>query len=134
MTLNSSDRKTIINYRLEKAENTFSEAVYSYEGGHFNLAINRLYYSLFYAVTALLLSEQFNTTTHAGAKSMFHLHFVKNNIFNPEEGNLYNRLLQMRNTGDYDDFFNYTLEDVETLISPVKSLLNKIIAIINTKI
>jgi len=32
----------------------------------------------------------------------------------------------MRQTGDYDDFFDFTKEDVLDLIEPTKQLINKI--------
>ena len=131
MTLQSEERKAIIDYRIEKAKRTYEEAVSNYNSGHFTLVANRLYYTLFYAVTALLLQNKINSTTHQGAKSMLHYHLVKEVILSKEDGNLFNRMLQMRNTGDYDDFFDYTEEDVASLMQPVEVLMNKIIGLIN---
>ncbi len=38
---------------------------------------NKLYYSAYYAVIALLLQNEHRPTTHNGAKSQFSEHFIK---------------------------------------------------------
>ena len=43
-----------------------------------------------------------------------------------DEGRLYSRLLQNRITGDYNDFFDFTREDVAPLLEPTRNLLIKI--------
>lgn len=40
------------------------------------------------------------------------------------------RLFQMRQTGDYDDCFDWDKEDVEPLIQPAENLISKIYGIL----
>ncbi len=54
MTAEEWSRQTIIKYRLERAGETLDEATSLKESKHYHGAVNRLYYSCFYAVTALL--------------------------------------------------------------------------------
>lgn len=48
---------TLIRYRMDRSREALSAAKLLYEKGHLNDAVNRLYYSCFYAVIALLSTE-----------------------------------------------------------------------------
>ena len=47
----------LIKYRLERARDTYEDSLILRERGKWNSAINRLYYSAFYAVSALFLDS-----------------------------------------------------------------------------
>ncbi len=66
------------------------------------MAANRLYYSLFHAVSALLISDHHEVGTHRGAVNKFSLYYVKEGVFTKEEGRLYSRLQRLREDGDYN--------------------------------
>ena len=55
MSLDSEDRKALINYRQEKADLALDDAAFLADAGKYGLAANRLYYALYYAASALLL-------------------------------------------------------------------------------
>lgn len=130
MTLQSEERQALIAYRVEKAINTLREAKDNAELGHWNLAVQRLYYSVFYVESALLLKYGYAASSHAGVKSLFNLHFVKNHRFSNEDSALAGRLFNMRQTGDYQDNFDWTKEDVEPLMGKTSVLVEKIIKFI----
>lgn len=65
MSLTYEERKAIVDYRVEKADLAFEEARKVAAIGMWNMAVNRLYYALYYAATALLLSEGHSCRTHA---------------------------------------------------------------------
>ena len=48
-TLDEQSRLALIQYRIERAEETIEEASLLSKESHFNAAINRLYYACFYA-------------------------------------------------------------------------------------
>jgi uncharacterized protein (UPF0332 family) len=93
---------------------------------HWNTCANRLYYSCFYAVSALLQKHDLVSGKHSGVKSLFNQHFVKTNIVNKEKGKLYNRLFDARQEGDYIDFVYYNSEDVTPWIKEVRLFINTI--------
>lgn len=53
--MNSEERSEFAKYKMEAAYKTFDAALVLAERGFWNSAVNRLYYSLFYAVNALLV-------------------------------------------------------------------------------
>ncbi len=127
MSLTSEERKAIVDYRLEKAWSTFDEAKKIFGLDLFNLTANRLYYSVYYAATALLLNNGLSSHTHRGSMTLFHLHFVKTNIFTVQEGALFRQLFGMRHEGDYEDFVDFSKEDIEPFFELVENFINKVI-------
>ncbi len=70
-------KKDLIQYRLERAYDTLDDAQILAERQKWNSAINRLYYSAYYAVSALLLKVNLQPSTHTGMKSNFSEYFIK---------------------------------------------------------
>ena len=66
MSLDNEDRKALIAYRQEKADMALDDAAFLTDAGKFGLAANRLYYALYYAASALLLSKGIVTKRHSG--------------------------------------------------------------------
>ena len=130
MTLQNEERNLIVEYRLNRAKETIEEAQEAFELCRWNLVANRLYYALFYACSALLISKGHNASTHIGVKALINQHFVKNKILLTEEGRLLSMLFAMRQTGDYDDFYDQTRDDVEPLMPLTIELVEKISEII----
>lgn len=125
MNLQNDERTSIIQYRIERACSTIIEAEDNSKLGHWNLVANRLYYACFYACSALLISNQINASSHAGINRIMHMNYVKNNIISREDGKLLSDLFSMRQTGDYDDIFDWNRDDIEPLIPKVKDFVKK---------
>jgi uncharacterized protein (UPF0332 family) len=101
------------------------------EKERWNSVINRLYYSAYYAVSALLLKHDYKTTTHNGVKSLFSDHFIKNEKIPKELGKIYSQIFTWRQKGDYDDLFDFDKNKILPYFEPVQRLIEKIENIIN---
>lgn len=123
MSLGTEEIQAIVAYRKEKAYATLKEVDDMVATSHWNLAIQRMYYACFYMASALLVSKGLNVHTHNGVIGQLGLHFVSKGLLTKEEGRLYSRLLQNRITGDYNDFFDFTSEDVLPFLEPTRKLL-----------
>ena len=131
-TLDAQSREALVQYRLERADETLKEVEILANESHYNAAANRLYYACYYAATALLVANGHNTQTHAGTKTLLGLHFVSKGLLSNEYGKTFSRLFEIRHSGDYDDFVycdkamidEYTPKAKE-FISAIKSLLGK---------
>lgn len=126
----TGSKEDLVKYRLEKAKETLEDACILIESKRWNSAINRLYYSAFYAVIALLLNANHKTTTHNGVKSIFSEQFIKNNIISQELGKRYSQLFAWRQKGDYADLFDFTEEKVLPYYEFVKNFILQIEKII----
>lgn len=116
----------LINYRLERAQDTYEDALILREREKWNSIVNRLYYSAFYAVSALLLDSDLQPTTHTGAKSNFSEHFIKSGKIDKKFGKIYSQLFSWRQKGDYADLFDFDKEIVEPYFEPVKEFIDLI--------
>ena len=88
--------------------------------------MNRLYYASFYAVIALLLSKDIQTTTHDGCRTQFGLNFIKTGIIEKKYGKHFSKLFDLRQKGDYGDLFDYDKVIVEPLIVLTDEFLREI--------
>ena len=131
MPLTDEERQAIVMYRLEKAKATLVEARDCATMGHWTLAAGRLYYAAYYASSALLISKEHNAKTHEGTISMIGQHYVRTGILTNDDGILLARLQNMRHTGDYDDFLDWTQQDVDPYFSKVEAYIDKIQSIIH---
>ncbi len=103
--MNGQEKSAYINYRISRAESTYVAAQDLAKGKHWNSCINRLYYSRFYAVSALLMEENIIPKSHSGVKIQFFQNFIKAGKIELRFGELYSDLFDWRQKGDYNDFF-----------------------------
>lgn len=122
----SHSKAEYIEYRLAKSFQALKDARLLTESDSWSACVNRLYYSCFYIVSALLLKHDISPTTHTGLITQFNLHFIKTGIVEKESGKLYANLMDWRQTGDYGDMFDFTKEKVEPLIEPVQQFIAQI--------
>ena len=126
MSLTSEQRTAVVAYRLEKAYEDMKAARLCANNNLWNSAANRLYYAAFHAASALLISHGIETMTHGGVQGQLGLHFVKTGILTKNEAKLYSMLLDVRQTGDYSDSFDWQKEDILPLFDPTLAFIQKI--------
>jgi len=94
-------RKTVMEYWWEKADSCIFSAKREFDAGEYSFVINRLYYALYYAVSAVLLVRNLSFRKHSGVRSAFHREIVKTGLIDPKWGLLYDQLFEDRHEGDY---------------------------------
>lgn len=102
--MNHRERDEYIKYRLEKSDETFEVAELLIENEKWNSAVNRLYYSVYYAISALLVKAGIKTKTHTGVKTQFFLNYVKPGIVKVGLAKAYSDIFDWRQKVDYVDF------------------------------
>ena len=106
------ETRTLVAYRLERARESLEEARILLDRGYGNTFVNRLYYACFYAVSALLLTKGLSSAKHSGIRSLFHQSIVKSGLVDLESGQLYDRLFDNRQKGDYTDLVRFDPHEV----------------------
>ena len=71
------DKSILIKHRMDRANETLSEAKMAIENESYLLAANRVYYSAFYAVSALAIKNDFATSKHNQLLGWFNQNFIK---------------------------------------------------------
>lgn len=126
MSLNEEERRTVVHLQLEKAHNNFNQIPLLCQAGYWDNVANRLYYSLFHAVSALLINDGHNVGSHRGAVGAFGQHYVTSGIFSIEDGKHYSRLQGLREKSDYNCSYTASEEDIAPKIEPTRLLIEKI--------
>lgn len=123
----------LIQYRIEKSLSTFREAKAVAELRFWNLACNRLYYSVFQMSQALLLKSGIpSVKKHSTVIQQIGLHFVKTGILSRDYGKLLHRLFELRMSGDYDEKFNADEIEVMSNMLQTEALLREMQALIDS--
>ncbi len=124
--MKEEEREALIQYRLQRARETYQEALFMQRENHWNACANRLYYACFYAVNALFVKAGYASSKHTGVRALFNQHFVKSGKVNKEPGQLYNQLFEARQEGDYVDFVQYDEMLVQPWIAEVNDFIETI--------
>ena len=126
MSLTDNDRTIVVRREMEKAQKTFSDMELCVRERRWEAAANRLYYALFHAVTALLVSDGHLLKSHRGMMSLFGMHYVRTAIFSRAEGSLLSDLVIMRDNADYNCFFEADEDKIAPLIEPTRQMICRI--------
>ncbi len=126
MSLSNEERKAIVEFRIEKAIRAFKEAKGVIKLGYWETIANRLYYAAYNAASALLIANGDTAQTHSGVIHLFGLRFIKTGALGSDMGKLFHSLFTMRQTGDYDDTYGLTEDDVIPNVEPTGKFIDEV--------
>lgn len=128
------EQKALARHRFERAEGTLNEASDELSRKNFRLAVNRAYYSVFYAMRSLLATVDKDSSKHSGVLSLFNQHFIKTGILSDVGFKSIQSLMDLRHEGDYQDFARISEEESKgaldaatNLISVLKAALERLL-------
>lgn len=120
------DKAVLIKHRIERANETLSEAKTASQNGSYLLAANRIYYASFYAVSALGLKQGYSTSKHGQLLGWFNQYFIKTKLIEKNYGEFYQNAFQMRQQSDYDDFVEFAKESIDEKIKLASEFIDRI--------
>jgi uncharacterized protein (UPF0332 family) len=121
----------LVQHLLSRSQEAYKEAIILADSGHWNTAVSRLYYSCFYAASAMLQKQGLSSSKHSGIRSLFNNHFTRTGIVSKEISEIYNDLFDRRQESDYGPFFVFEEIDVKPWFEEVEAFINTIISIVN---
>lgn len=123
MSLSQEERQIMVQLEIERAERIVTEFPIYIDNQLWNTLTNRMYYAVFHATTALLISNGLHAGTHQGVYVLLSQHFIKTGIMSQEEGRLFSRLATLRERGDYNCFIDTTEEELLPMLEPLKAYI-----------
>ena len=118
--------ENVIRYWWKRSEDSIKSAEREIKAKDFCFAINRLYYSLFYAVSAAPLERNREFKKHSGVRTAFHREFVKEKLLDKDSGKLYDQLFEDRQEGDYIPLLDFEESYVMEKLDGCKVFLDKL--------
>lgn len=113
MTLQDEDRDILIKYNVEKSKQAIEDTQFLIMNDKLNIAANRIYYGIFYILSALALKHQFTTKKHHQLQGWFNKHFIHTNIIDKKYSQIISNSFNMRSDADYDVTFTFNKEDIK---------------------
>ncbi len=130
--INDDDRQVLIDYRLEQARETIKLTEFLIDCNQLNVAVNRIYYGMFYSVTALAIKHKFETSKHKQLIGWFNRELILPGLLDQKYGKILRNAFQNRTKGDYDAFITFEKEEVVDMknemidfIASVEKLMRK---------
>lgn len=124
-------RKNLIKYRLDNAEEKMDSAKILLEKGNYKDSVSRSYYAMFTGIRAVLAKDGIDYSKHSGVIAYFQREYVKTGIFEKKYSKYIQNAFQVRNSSDYDDFYVVSkteaqeqIDRAEELLAAVKIYLN----------
>jgi uncharacterized protein (UPF0332 family) len=126
------DKETLINHRIRQSEEALTEVTFLLENKRLSLAVNRIYYSIFYIISALAIKNDFSTSKHRQLIGWFNKNFIKTGKAKKEYSKMIYTAAENREKSDYDFLFELTKEEImmsykslQNFIGDIKALLSE---------
>ena len=120
------DTEALISYRFQRAEESLKAAEIMYEKNMLIFAMNRIYYSMFYAVQAALILQIISFSKHGQVKAYLNRELVKTGIIPLSLGRIYNKAFEYRQKFDYVDFAEPDEDLVKSYLREARVFLDAI--------
>ena len=118
------DSEAFIPYRMKRAEESLRAAEIMYEKDMLSFSMNRIYYSMFYAVQAALILKGVSFSKHGQVKAYLNRELVKTGIIPISLGRIYNKAFEYRQKFDYLDFAEPDQDLVESYLKEARVFLD----------
>ncbi len=97
------NKNELIEISIEKAQTALNDATFSFENNRLYNAQNRIYYAIFYSVTALSYIFGSITSKHKNLLHWFNKKFIhEEKIFPPQFFKYYKKAYENRHKSDYE--------------------------------
>lgn len=122
----NEETKDLVRYRIDRAKETLEGAKLLYDNKKLFSAVNRIYYAIFYAANALLLTKGLSSSKHAGVLALFNKEFINENIVSKESGRFFSEMFEFRQKADYKDLVKFEKKDVEVWLAKASEFIPEI--------
>jgi len=111
---------------IEHAKEMLAVAEQNLRNDFYTSAVNRAYYAIFYAANAMLATIGEARSKHSGVISLFRNRFVKTGDLPVELSDIYGRVLDNRQRGDYDLGLQMDEEQAKTDIENARRFVDEV--------
>ncbi|MGA1826138.1 MAG: HEPN domain-containing protein [bacterium] len=124
--MTDDEKNALIEHRIKKALNTIDEVDFLIDNNRLYLAVNRIYYAIFYLLSAVSLKYNFPTSKHQQLIGWFNKEFIASGKIDRKYGKIIHNAYKNRSLGDYDDFVEFDIENVKNSFEEMKDFVGKV--------
>lgn len=126
MTLSDEDCEALIQNYLYKSQESINQVKFLIENNQLSLAVNRIYYGIYYILSAVAIQNQFKTSKHEQLIGWFNKIYIKGNIIDKKYSRLIRKFYENRVEGDYNVFSEFSEEEVNQSFEEMKDVICEI--------
>jgi len=112
---------------MSLAEQALDTAQGNLVSGDLRATINRAYYAIFYAASAVLLIKGIERRRHSGVISAFREYLVKTDLIETEYSNIYGEALVAREDADYAVEIPVDVDMAETVLNQARRFVQRML-------
>jgi len=116
----------MITYRINQAQETVKEVEFQIRNGYLSIAVNRIYYGMFYLLLALSVKYGFKTSKHNQLLGWFNREFIKTGKISKNSGRIVVQAFEDRTDSDYGMFVKFNEEEVMCKLEDMKLFINEV--------
>ncbi len=131
--MTNEERNSLIQLRLEQADATYEDADFLIKNEKYHLALNRIYYGMYYAITALALKYNFKTSKHTQLLGWFNQSFVHKGLIDIKFNKILRDAFEKRNEADYEigplppaEIVEQMLIDMQLFIAEIRRFIEEL--------
>ena len=124
--INDKDRQVLIEYRLNQAKKVILEVEQLIAADLLTVAVNRIYYGIFYCLNALALKYNFQSSKHLQLIGWFNKTFINSGLIENKFGKILRDAFKNRTDGDYAPFIEFSKSDVIDMQKDMKKFIERI--------
>jgi uncharacterized protein (UPF0332 family) len=128
-----TDFQHLIDYRIQQAHETVKEVEFQIENDFLVIAVNRIYYGMFYMLLALALKNGFKTSKYSQLIGCFNKEFVNTGKIDRQIGKIVHKAFEDRTDGDYGIFVRFEKDEVLEKLKDMKQFLFELEKLIRDK-
>ncbi len=110
--IDQKSRDELIKYLLQQANETIELVKFLIDSDKYEIAENRIYYGMYYSLTALALKNEFNTSKHLQLIGWFNKEFITSGILEKKYGRILRLAFQYITKGDYYAYVTFEKDEV----------------------
>ncbi len=132
MTFSDEQRKQLVAWRLAKADQALDDASTLLGRGSSGGAVNRCYYAVFHAASALAIRDSRTFRKHSALISFFHREYIKTGRLSEDLGQIFQETFIHRGEADYQDLVDLPLDMVTRLLENARRFVGKLKSLLET--
>ena len=119
----SENRKALVRYRIEQADESLASARLLVENDKLRSSVSGAYYTMFYCVLALLAIKGRSISKHSGVIFLFDMEFIKTNIFSKDFSQWLHEAFDLRQRSDYREMLTVSIERAQAVLTHAHDFL-----------
>ncbi len=126
MILSDDERRQLVAMRVARADDALADAATLVDRGSCYGTVNRCYYAMFHAASALAIRDNCAFHKHRAGISWFSREYVKTRRLSRDSGKWLRVAFDQRCDADYSDAATFTAEQVEATLDQARRFVAEV--------